>query len=236
MLSFHNVQKRFSKLHVLKGIDLELPGSQTVAIIGPNGSGKTTLLKSLLGQVIPDAGEIRLDSTNIIGRSEYRRNLGYMAQISRFPENIRIKELIEMMQDLRGDVKDYDTDLLEAYNLEAIAGKRLGTLSGGTKQKVGSALAFMFNPKLLILDEPTAGLDPVATEILKAKIRQEKEKGKLILITSHIMSDIEELADTIVYILEGNIQFSWPVNRVKEYTGETSFSKAMAKIVEVQYA
>lgn len=232
MIRFESVKKKFGHLEVLKGVDLELKKGQVVAIIGPNGSGKTTMLKSLLGLVVPDAGTIYVDNTPVRSDWEYRKKIGYMPQISRFPDNIRIGELFNMMKDIRTDITEYDADLYDAYKLESIKDKKLGTLSGGTRQKVGSALAFLFHPQVLILDEPTAGLDPSATELIKDKIRVEKEKGKLIIITSHIMSDIEELADTIVYIIEGKIKLSWPIKQVKQKTGESSFSRAIARLME----
>lgn len=232
MIKIENLKKRFGKLQVLKGIDLELPGKQAVAIIGPNGSGKTTMIKSILGQVLPDEGNIFINGEKVSRHWDYRRNIGYMSQISRFPENMKIRELFSMVKDIRDDVKTYDEELLHTYQLEKMYQKALGTLSGGTKQKVSAALAFLFDPQILILDEPTAGLDPIATEQIKAKIFKEKEKGKLIIITSHIMSDIEELADTIVFIIEGNIQFVMPMDELKEKTGEKTFSKAMAKVME----
>lgn len=217
---------------MLKGINLDLPGKQAVAIIGPNGSGKTTTIKSILGQVLPDEGNIFINGDKVSRHWDYRRNIGYMSQISRFPENMKIRELFNMVKDIREDVKKYDEELLHTYQLEKMYEKALGTLSGGTKQKVSAALAFLFDPQILILDEPTAGLDPIATEQIKDKIFKEKEKGKLIIITSHIMSDIEELADTIVFIIEGNIQFVLPVEEVKNKTGEKTFSRAMAKVME----
>jgi Cu-processing system ATP-binding protein len=232
MIRFENIKKKFGKLEVLKGINLELRSNQAVAIIGPNGSGKTTMLKSLLGLVVPDEGEIYVDDQQVSHGWHYRQKIGYMPQIGRFPENIRIGELFEMMKDIRPDVTEYDTALYDAYELDKIADKKLGTLSGGTKQKVGSALAFLFKPQVLILDEPTAGLDPGATELIKDKILEEKHNGKLIIITSHIMSDIEALADTIVYIIEGKIKFVSPIAEVKSITGEATFSRAMAKLME----
>lgn len=232
MLKFENIQKRFGKLHVLKGVNLTLPDSQVVAIIGPNGSGKTTMLKSLLGLVIPDSGEITLNDVSIKNDWKYRHKLGYMSQISRFPENITIQELLEMMKDIRQDVTEYDEELYHIFKVEKMLEKKLGTLSGGTKQKISAVLAFMFQPKIVVLDEPTAGLDPLATEHIKQKIAREKQNGKLILITSHIMSDIEELADSVVYILDGNIKLHATVAEIKQQTAETTFGKAMAKIVE----
>ncbi|MGZ5304175.1 MAG: ATP-binding cassette domain-containing protein, partial [Bacteroidia bacterium] len=161
MLKFENIHKHFGKLHVLKGVNLDLPESQVVAIIGPNGSGKTTLLKSLLGLVVPDEGDIKLNDISIKNDWLYRKKLGYMSQISRFPENITIKELLDMMKDIRKDVTTYDEELFHIFKVEKMLEKKLGTLSGGTKQKISAVLAFMFQPKIVVLDEPTAGLDPL---------------------------------------------------------------------------
>ena len=109
--------------------------------------------------------------------------------------------------------------------------KPMRTLSGGTRQKVSAALAFLFNPKVLVLDEPTAGLDPIAAEILKEKILKEKNKGKLILITSHIMSEVDEIADKVMYIFEGNIKFFKSVTEIKELSNEGKLGKAIAQLM-----
>ena len=104
-----------------------------------------------------------------------------------------IGQVLDMMKDIRGNKVSLDEDLVNAFDLKSLMKKRMRTLSGGTRQKVSAALAFLFDPVVLILDEPTAGLDPVASEILKEKIITEKEKGKLIFITSHVLSELDDL-------------------------------------------
>ena len=106
------------------------------------------------------------------------------------------------------------------------------TLSGGTTQKVSATLAFLFNPDVLILDEPTAGLDPLASEILKDKIIAEKKKGKLILITSHLLSELDDLVTQIIFMQDGNVQFHKTVEELKSSTGEEKISKAIAHILK----
>jgi Cu-processing system ATP-binding protein len=106
------------------------------------------------------------------------------------------------------------------------------TLSGGTRQKVSASLAFLFNPEIIILDEPTAGLDPLASEILKDKIRKEKEKGKLILITSHILSDLDDLVTQVAYLQEGNLLFHKSINQLRSETGEEKLSRAIAQLMK----
>ena len=106
------------------------------------------------------------------------------------------------------------------------------TLSGGTTQKVSATLAFLFNPQVLILDEPTAGLDPLASEILKEKIIAEKKKGKLILITSHLLSELDELISQIIFMQDGSLKFHKTIGDLKVATGEEKISKAIARILK----
>jgi ABC-type multidrug transport system ATPase subunit len=108
--------------------------------------------------------------------------------------------------------------------------KRMRTLSGGTRQKVSAALAFLFNPDVLILDEPTAGLDPVASEILKEKIIAEKTKGKLVLITSHILSELDDLITQVIYMQDGKICFHKSIEGLRRDTGQQKLSKAIASV------
>jgi len=236
LITINNLKKSFGKNLVLKGIDLELTGGMVVAIMGPNGSGKTTLLKSVLGLVKPDSGEIYVKDIHVNGNSEYRRHIGYMPQNSCFPENLRVKEVIAMLKDVWGKPKGeaykaYDEELIEKLNIGEFQNKQIGTLSGGTKQRVSSAAAFLFNQEIIILDEPTAGLDPVAAEIVKQKITDEKNKGKLVIITSHVISEVEELADRVIFLLEGNIHVDSKVGELISQTGELSLNKAIAKIM-----
>ncbi len=110
--------------------------------------------------------------------------------------------------------------------------KRMRTLSGGTRQKVSAALAFLFNPDVLILDEPTAGLDPVSSECLKTKIHSAKEKGKLIIITSHILSELDELITEVMYMQDGRINFHKTFEDLRGDTGEQKLTKAIAQIMQ----
>lgn len=232
MIQISDLQKSFGKLKVLKGINLNLEKKQIIAVMGPNGSGKTTMLKSLVGLVIPDKGQILIDGKNIKKNWKYRENIGYMPQIARYPENLKVKELIEMIKNIRGKHTDLDEELIELLKIYNIYDKNMVTLSGGTKQRVSAVLAFLFKQDIIILDEPTAGLDPVSSEHVKTKILKEKEKGKLLIVTSHIISEVEEIADRIIYILEGKIHIDDTVENIKESTGEKRLSKAIARIIE----
>ena len=180
-----------------------------------------------------DGGKIYFNSTSINGDFEYRRNIGYMPQIGRYPDNMQIGQLFTMLKQIRNKKSnDIDSDLVEKFNLPAIYDKRMRTLSGGTRQKVNAALAFLFNPDVLILDEPTAGLDPLSSEILKEKIIAEKNKNKLILISSHILSDLDDLTTHIMYLQEGKMKFFKDMQTLQDETGEARLGKAIARIMK----
>jgi Cu-processing system ATP-binding protein len=156
-----------------------------------------------------------------------------MPQIGRYPDNMRVGQLFDMVREIRrGSFSREDDDLMKAFEVEKFAGKTMRTLSGGTRQKVSACLAFLFDPAVLILDEPTAGLDPLASEILKEKILAEKEKGKLVLVTSHILSDLEELTTDVMYIIEGKLQFYQSIAQLKARTGEDKLNRALAQVMK----
>ncbi len=232
MIAIEKINKKFGKLEVLKDINIKFNKGECIALIGPNGCGKTTLIKSILGMVVPNSGIITFEDKNIIGEYLYREKIGYMPQIGRYPDNMTIGEIIEMIKKIRNTPQHLDYDLLNAFQLEKMFDKKMRTLSGGTTQKVSAVLAFIFNPDVLILDEPTAGLDPLASEILKEKIIKEKEKGKLILITSHLLSELDDLITEIVFMQEGKIHFHKKIEVLKTETSENKISKAIAKILK----
>ncbi|GLU45208.1 ABC transporter ATP-binding protein [Allomuricauda sp. NBRC 101325] len=224
-----NLHKKFGKNQVLKGVDLTIDKGSIYAILGPNGSGKTTLIKSILGMVIPNKGAISVLDTPIKKNWRYRKKIDYLPQIANFPPNIKVNELIHMIKDLRNS-PSAEYQLITLFGLEPFLNKKLSTLSGGTKQKVNIVLTFMFDSPLIILDEPTTGLDPKALISLKELIQKEKTNGKTILITSHIMQFVEEVADEIVYLLEGEIYFKGSIEQLLNRTEQTDFEHAIAAI------
>lgn len=233
MIRIENINKRFRKLQVLDTISAQFEQGQVVSLIGPNGSGKTTLIKSILGMVRPDNGKIYVDGQLINGDPSYREKIGYMPQIGRYPDNMKVGQLFKMLQNIRNvSAEKLDKTLLDQFELKKIFEKPMRTLSGGTRQKVSAAVAFLFNPSILILDEPTAGLDPLSSEILKEKILAEKKKNKLILITSHILSDLDELTTHIMYMQDGKMQFFKDIETLQEETGELRLGKAIARIMK----
>lgn len=232
MIAIDHLSKKFGKLQVLDDISLKFDRGHCIALIGPNGSGKTTLIKSILGMVLPDSGSISFRNVPVSKNYDYRQEIGYMPQIGRYPENMTIGQIFDMMKDIRKNSPVHDEDLLDSFQLNNLMSKRMRTLSGGTRQKVSACLAFLFKPQVLILDEPTAGLDPVSSEMLKEKILLEKQNGKLILITSHVLSELDDMVSQVVYMQEGRVKFYKPLNQLKEDTGEEKLSKAIARVMQ----
>ncbi|MBP6285602.1 MAG: ABC transporter ATP-binding protein [Ferruginibacter sp.] len=232
MIIASNVSKRFGKLKALDDVSVTCGKGECIALIGPNGCGKTTLIKCILGMVIPNSGFITFNGKNISHDWQYRAKIGYMPQIGRYPENMTIGQVLDMMKDIRGrSAGQPDEELVNLFGLKEIMHKRMRTLSGGTRQKVSASLAFLFDPDVLILDEPTAGLDPVSSEILKEKIIAEKSKGKLVLITSHILSELDDLVTQVIFMQEGRLCFHKNIASLREETGEEKLSKAIARVM-----
>lgn len=232
MIIANNLSKKFGKLQALDNVSVTCNKGECIALIGPNGSGKTTLIKCILGMVIYNSGFITFNGKNILHDWEYRAKIGYMPQIGRYPENMTIGQVLDMMKDIRQQ-KGFvmDEELIQAFKLDSMMNKRMRTLSGGTRQKVSASLAFLFNPDVLILDEPTAGLDPVASEILKEKISKEKEKGKLVLITSHVLSDLDDLVSQVIYMQDGKLCFHKSIEEIKIETKQDKLAKAIASLM-----
>lgn len=232
MLKINQISKSYGKNEVLQNVSLDINIGQSIALIGPNGSGKTTLIKSILGMVMPTKGVILFDEKDINNDCAYRNDIGYMPQIGRYPDNMQVGQLIDMMKDIRQTKITLDEELIETFNLKSFYHKPMRSLSGGMRQKVSAALAFLFRPKLLILDEPTAGLDPLSAEILKDKIKQERENNnRLFIITSHILSDLDEVTTDVMYLVEGKLIFYKPIQDLKDETGEVQLGKALAKVM-----
>ena len=232
MITIRGLRKRFGAVDVLNGIDAHVPAGRVTGIVGPNAAGKTTLVKCILGLTRPDSGYIDVGRVRVNGDESYRRNIGYMPQIARFPSNLTGAELLSMLRDLRPDVKEDDEDLVRRFGLGLELTKKLSNLSGGTKQKINAIAAFMFNPGILFLDEPTAGLDPRSAGVLKDKILEERRAGKTIVVTSHVMTELEQLSDELIFISDGKVRFSGSVKQIKDLTRQTNLERAVAELMD----
>lgn len=235
MIAIRQLSKSFGSLEVLNGIDLffDKPGCVT-AVLGPNGSGKTTLIKALLGLVIPEGGTIEVDGQDVRGQWDYRARISYLPQAARFPENLTVRELLAFIKDIRQGQQPREERFIRLFDLEPHLDKRLGTLSGGTRQKVNIALALMYDCPLWILDEPTNGLDPLAMVHFRELMQEARAQGKIVLITTHIMSLVEEIADEVVFLLEGKVYFQGTIHALKTQRNAQSVEQAIAGILSGQ--
>lgn len=232
MIRIEHIEKKFKRVTALADVSANFSAGQVISLVGPNGSGKTTLIKCILGLVKPCNGRIFFGDKLITNEYHYRNEIGYMPQMGRYPDNMKMGHLFEMLKNIRcTETENMDNELIREFDLCTMFEKPMRTLSGGTRQKVSAAIAFLFNPKVLILDEPTAGLDPLASEILKQKILKEKNRDKLILITSHILSDLEELTTHVIYMQEGKLLFFKDMRTLQEETGEIRLGKVIASIM-----
>ena len=213
-------------MKALDQVSVRFEKGQSIALLGPNGAGKTTLIKCILGMVKPTSGSILFDNHNIFGKWAYRDRIGYMPQIGRYPDNMQVRQLFSLMKKIRQQhgKRQLDEELYEAFQLKEIEMRPLRTLSGG------------IDPEVLILDEPTAGLDPLSSERLKQKIAREKDKGKLILISSHILSDLNEIVTDVLFMNEGSIVFYKSLEEISRETQEESLSKAVVSIMKKETA
>jgi Cu-processing system ATP-binding protein len=229
IIRIENLRKRYGRLQVLDDLTLEIPEGRVTAVLGPNGAGKTTLIKSILGLVRPEGGEIVVRGERLNGDPEYRKHIGYMPQIARYPENLTGREIIRMIRGLRNGDGTVDESLVEALGVGPELDKPFRTLSGGNRQKLSAVLAFLFRPEILFLDEPTAGLDPISSSVLKDRILEERAAGRTVVLTSHIMSEVQELADSVIYLLDGKVRFDEPVRDLLDSTDEPTVERAVAR-------
>lgn len=237
-IEINNLSKNYGKFTVFKNINATIKSGSITAILGPNGSGKSTLVKCILGMVRPSDGHISINGSRVDHDNKYRKNIGYMPQSAKFPENLSAKDIEGMLIGLRNPERgEIDDELIMSFKLERDGHleKPTGILSGGTRQKINAFLAFLFDPHILILDEPTVELDPISSGRLKEKIFKEKRKGKTILMPSHIISEVEEMADYIIFLSDQKIYVQGTVNEIKGMSGEQNLERAIASIMQRDY-
>ena len=232
MVRVEELTKRYGALEALKGVTAEFPAGKVTAVVGPNASGKSTLMKSILGLVVPDGGRVYVLGEPALKNPRVRAKIGYMPQDPRFPENVTVREVIRWIEELRGRPKQDLDELLAYFGLGPHLEQPTRVLSGGTRQKLSAVLAFLFAPEVLILDEPTAGLDPLASSRFKDRVAAERDRGKTVILTSHVMSELEELADRLVFLLEGEVVFAGDLEELRAKTGEERLERAVASLME----
>jgi Cu-processing system ATP-binding protein len=231
MVEVAGLTKRFGSVEVLRGVDVTIAPGRITGIVGPNGAGKSTLIKLILGLTRPTSGQILVDGRPIDDDGSYRARIGYMPQMGRFPEHLTARELFDTMHEVRGRDVEGDDDLVGVLSLQDQLDKPLRTLSGGTRQKVNACLALRFRPALVILDEPTAGLDPRSSALLKDTVLSLRPSGVTTIVASHVMSELEELCDDIVFLLDGRVRYMGPISELRGLTRQANLERAVAALM-----
>jgi Cu-processing system ATP-binding protein len=228
MIEIRNLNKSYGRHKVLTDVNLDIPTGQVTALLGPNGAGKSTLIKCLMGMVHPDSGSISWKGEPVNDPIEWKKLIGYMPQRPSFPENLRISDIINMLKDIRGNEAEIAEHWLVDSGLTEHMAKRPSELSGGNRQKLNALVAFMFSPEILFLDEPTAGMDPIVGSRFKDEVTTLRDHGKTVILTSHVLSEVEQMANHLVYIIGGQVVLDIPLVELLDRTGTSNLERAMA--------
>jgi ABC-2 type transport system ATP-binding protein len=205
-LTVCGLRKAYGPVTALRGIDLDVARGELFGLLGPNGAGKSTLVKIACGLVRPSAGAVSVCGSPA-GSPGAQAALGYLAELFRFPDWCTAQELLALHQDLAGSDGGpaERRELLELVELDAVAGRRIGTMSKGMQQRLGIAQALIGAPQLLLLDEPTSALDPAGRRTVRALLERLRERGVGVLLNSHLLSEVELVCDRVAIIAGGAV-------------------------------
>ena len=229
-VKIENVKKSYKDTKALKGVSAEIKSGELYGLLGLNGAGKTTLISAIAGLIKADEGDITVDGKSVKTDSdEVKRIIAVSPQETAVAPNLTVKENLEFFAELYGKPKDRAIIAMQEFGLTEVANKRATTLSGGYARRRSVAAAVITEPKLLILDEPTLGLDVIARRELWKLINARKGKTTIIL-TTHYLEEVEALCDRICALKEGEKIFEGTVDEMKTLTGEENFEDAFVKI------
>lgn len=204
-VSVRSLTKRFGRREVLHGVDFDVPAGSVFGMIGPNGAGKTTTMRCLLDIIRPSGGQIRvLGKDPRTGGPELRRRIGYLPGELFLEGRVTGRKLLAHYQAISGPVPPGRIDQL-AERLGLDLDRHTRKLSKGNKQKLGLVQAFMHQPELLVLDEPTSGLDPLVQQEFHAMLREARHRGQTVFLSSHVLSEVQQTADTVAILRDGRI-------------------------------
>ena len=232
MIEVRSLVKFYGARKVLNNLSLNITKGSITGIVGPNACGKTSLIKCILGLAVPTTGEIWIDGKKVDGLGEFRRKIGYMPQTPTFPGNLCLRELLDMLEDLRGQSASSRAELINYFALEKVQNQSLDQLSGGTRQKVAAVIAFMFNAPIIILDEPTVGLDPLTAVHFKDLVLSRAQQGTTFIFVSHILPEIEKMAKEMIFMNDGEIVFSGSIQALLQQTGTPQLDRALITLFE----
>jgi len=231
IIKINNITKNYKNIKALNNISLSINEGELYGLLGVNGAGKTTLLKILSGLTNQTNGEFIVDGFTNNNMDEIKRIIDISPQESAVAKNLTVLENLKFFQDLYNQKDDnYLKEIIDDLGLNEVINQRAKTLSGGYQRRLSIALGLISKPKILLLDEPTLGLDVIARRELWKIVN--KFKGKItIILTSHYLEEIEALCDRVAILSKGNLLIEGTINEIKEKTNESSFEEAFVKII-----
>ncbi|MFW6141635.1 MAG: ATP-binding cassette domain-containing protein [Candidatus Saliniplasma sp.] len=204
-VEIRGLQKRFDGSAAVSGLDLKIERGDIYGFLGPNGAGKTTTIRMMIGLMKADKGTVKIDGIDVQEKVEIRENIGYLPERVSFYGNLSVLENLRFLCEMKGCSKVSIEELLRDFKLYGQRHKKYSELSKGMAQRVGIAQTLIGDPDLLILDEPTAGLDPNIRRWVKEKILLLKERGKTIFLSSHVLSEVQELCNRVGILSNGQM-------------------------------
>ncbi|MFW0179048.1 ABC transporter ATP-binding protein [Rothia sp. P7208] len=228
-MDIQNLSKSFGSVKALDSVSFSTPTDATVAVIGHNGSGKTTLLEIIMGIQQPSEGKIDLSAE--LSSAPLKEKIGVVLQKNNFYESATALELLRLFSTYySGPVLPID-DLVDLLDMRPFINKRYGALSGGMQQKVNLALAFLNDPAVVVLDEPTTGLDPLARLDFWTTLR-DLCRGRLVLVSSHYMSEVQENCTHLVHLDRGKLRYAGQIDSLLEQTGAPDLNSLYIRIAQ----
>ncbi len=207
--------KRYGAQKALDNVSFSIQNGEVVGLLGPNGAGKSTLMKCVTGAILPDEGEINVDDFSVLDQPvETKKRIGFLAENNPLYYEMYVSEYLKFVSNIRSENKKRIEEVIEKVGLSPESHKKIGQLSKGYKQRVGLAQAILSNPDILILDEPTNGLDP--NQILEIRdLIREIGKSKTVILSTHIMQEVEALCSRVILLNKGKIISDSPIENFK---------------------
>ncbi len=214
-ITIHNLTKKYGIQTALDTISFSIQKGEVVGLLGPNGAGKSTLMKSITGAILPDSGEIKVDEFSVLQQPiENKKRIGFLPENNPLYYEMYVREYLKFVADIRNEKNERIEEVIQKVGLSPESHKKIGQLSKGYKQRVGLAQAILSNPEILILDEPTNGLDP--NQILEIReVIREIGKSKTVILSTHIMQEVEALCSRVILLNKGKIVSDSPIEEFK---------------------
>lgn len=236
LIQVDNVSRRYGDVEAVKGLSFEVAAGEIVGLLGPNGAGKTTALRMMATLLKPDEGRIVINGHNTVEEPRaVRAELGYQTGDTGLYGRLTPVEFLRYFARLnetpKARAEERIAELVAEFDMKEFVGRRCSELSTGQKQRVSIARALLNEPPVVILDEPTAGLDIVSSGWVLASLRRGRDAGRAILFSTHILSEVELVCDRVVIMHKGEHRFSGSIDAMREQTGMQSLSRAFLQLI-----